>query len=308
MSDLAKLILKLQLEAKYQKEEIESKLKPKSKTKIKNSKKFVSTQIKSIKEKAVNLKNINSQKFTGSNKINLKNSAKNKFQTVSNKTNFSSVGSVSTISNFSGSSSFPNGFLSDKKFQPSQSISVVVKSNYTMAGRFQNGRRVSTKAVKSLSTASIDYISNHGNLDLENREELSSLYNSDGERLSKEELKELKKEIYQDKELTAMRRIVISPKEDISREDMKDLTREIMKSFEEQTDKNLNYHFAIHTDTEHIHSHVVITGTNRDINFTKEQLQTFREISQEKTLEITKEKEVELEKDLHLKQTREIEL
>ena len=310
MIDLAKTILQLQLKAEYEKREIEAKLKPKSKTKIKikNNKKFVSAKTKRIKEKAVNLKSLNSKNFVVSNKINLKNSAKNKFQSISKKTNFSSVGSVSNISSFSSSYSSLNCFLSDKKFQPSQITNVVIKSNYTMAGRLQKGKRVSVKAVKSLSSASLDYISNHGNRDLENNEELSSLYDSDGERLSKEEFKELKKEIYQDNELTAMRRIVISPKEELSREDMKDLTLEIMKSFEDQTGKNFNYHFAIHTDTDHIHSHVVITGTNRDINLTKEQLQTFKDIASEKTLEMTKERDIEIEKDLHIKKDREIEL
>ncbi len=307
MIDLAKTILQLQLKAEYEKREIEAKLKPKSKTKIKikNNKKFVSTQTKRIKEKAINLKSLNSKDFVVSNKINLKNSAKNKFQTIANNSISSSVKSVS---NLNSPISFPNGFLSNKSSKTANSINVVVKSNYTMAGRLQNGKRVSVKAVKSLSSASLDYISNHGNRDLESNEELTSLYDSDGDRLSKEEFKELKKEIYQDSELTAMRRIVISPKEDLSRENMKDLTLEIIKSFEDQTGKNLNYHFAIHTDTDHIHSHVIITGTNRDINFTKQQLQTFKDIASEKTLEMTKERDIEIEKDLHIKQTREIEL
>ena len=255
----------------------------------------------------------NTKSFASSNKKSLTGKTANNLQSFSSKSSFdNSIKSADIenlyMPNFKSNNAFKNSFLSNKQHKASKGINVVVKSNYTMAGRLKNGKRISTKAVKSLSNASLDYISNHGNRDIENSEELSSLYDNNGERLSKEKFNELKKEIYKDSEITAMRRIVISPKEELSREDMKNLTVEIMRDFEEQTGKNLNYHFAVHTDTEHIHSHVVITGTNRDINFTKEQLQMFREISEEKTLQYTKEQTKELEKNLNIKRIQEVEL
>ncbi len=259
------------------------------------------------------IKTNNTKSYENFSKKNFDRKSANRLQSFSSKSylksNIENTGIKKLYTpSFKSHNSFKNSFLSSKQHKASKGINVVVKSNYAMAGRLKNGKRISTKAVKSLSTASLDYISNHGSRDLENSEELSSLYDNNGERLSKEEFKELKKEIYKDDSLTAMRRIVISPKEDIPREDMKNLTVEIMRDFEEQTGKNLNYHFAVHTDTEHIHSHVVITGTNRDINFTKEQLQVFREISEEKTLQYTKEQTKELEKNLNLKRVQEIEL
>lgn len=313
MTDIEKLIEELKRKAKKNKIKLEEQtIKTSSKTTNENTQKSISTEATKIKEQAINLK------YNSSQSQNIKNSKIRSYQksnhNFSNQQNSSNINVSNTDTtsfyniNFNSHKYFNNSFLSNKQHKASKGINVVVKSNYSMAGRLRNGKRVSAKAVKSLSTASLDYISNHGSKDLENSEELSSLYDSNGDRLTKEEFKELKKEIYQDSELTAMRRIVISPKEDLSREDMKNLTVEIMRDFEEQTGKNLNYNFAVHTDTEHIHSHVVITGTNRDINFTKEQLQKFREISEEKTLQLTKERTLEVNKNLNLKQTKEVEL
>ena len=313
MTELEKFIEELNRKSKRKKipnEDIEHILKSK---KSNNSSALSRANLNTVTTSSS--KTNNTKSYANFSKKNFDSKSANRLQSFSNKSSFDNSIKSANIKNLytpniKSHNLFKNSFLSDKQHKAGNGINVVVKSNYAMSGRLKNGKRISKKAVKSLSTASLDYISNHGNKDLENSEELSSLYDSNGERLSKEEFKELKKEIYQDDSLTAMRRIVISPKEDIPREDMKSLTVEIMRDFEEQTGKNLNYHFAVHTDTEHIHSHVVITGTNRDINFTKEQLQKFREISEEKTLQYTKEQTKELEKNLNLnlKRVQEVEL
>ena len=58
-----------------------------------------------------------------------------------------------------------------------------------------------------------------------------------------------------------------------------------MQDFKEQNGKDFEFKFAIHTDTEQIHAHITAYGSNADINFTKEHLQSFKEIVGEKSEE-----------------------
>jgi len=181
-----------------------------------------------------------------------------------------------------------------------QSTKVIVKTNFSMSGRLHKGKRTTKKAVGNHSSSALDYINNHGNRDLEQNTELSNIYNELGDRITKEEFKEIKSYFKNDNEISAMRRIVISPKEALNREDMKSLTIKIMNEFEEKTGKNLDYKFAVHTDTEHIHAHILITGTNHDINFSKEQLSMFKQTAQEITKDLELERERNLEKNISL--------
>lgn len=73
-----------------------------------------------------------------------------------------------------------------------------------------------------------------------------------------------------------------------------------MQNFEEQTGKNFEFKFAIHTDTAQIHSHIICYGKNSDINFTKEHLQNFKVLVGEKTNKILLDKQLEKDRDLTL--------
>ena len=107
---------------------------------------------------------------------------------------------------------------------------------------------------------------NHGSKDLENDSSLSNTYHENGERMTKEEFKELDKD------------------------------------FKEENGKDFEFKFAIHTDTEQIHAHITAYGNNADINFTKEHLQSFKEIVGEKSEEILLDKQLEQDRELTLNQ------
>lgn len=180
--------------------------------------------------------------------------------------------------------------------------SVVVKTNFEMSGRLnKNGKRPNSKEVGSHASASMNYIDNHGANDLESSETLSNTYHENGDRMTKEEFKELQSDLKSDTQ--AFRRIIIDVNQkDFTREDLNKLVRESMQQFKEDTRKDFEFKFALHFDTDQPHAHITAFGSNADINFTKEHLQNFKEIIGEKTEEITLEKELEHDRDLSLNQ------
>lgn len=178
---------------------------------------------------------------------------------------------------------------------------VVVKSNFEMAGRLnKSGKRPNAKAVGSHAFASLNYMNNHGANDLENSEELSNTFGADGNRMDKETFEALKVELNDG--IGAFRRIVIDAGQEFNREDMNRLVNETMQSFQQQTGKQFDYAFAVHNDTEHIHAHVLAYGESSEINMTKEHLQLFKETAGEKTNELLVEKELDQERHLSLHQ------
>ena len=119
--------------------------------------------------------------------------------------------------------------------------------------------------------------------------------------MTKEEFKELDKDLKEDTQ--AFRRIIIDAgQKEFNREDLNKLVRESMQDFKEQNGKDFEFKFAIHTDTEQIHAHITAFGSNANINFTKEHLQSFKEIVGEKSQEILLEKQLEQDKELTLNQ------
>ena len=178
--------------------------------------------------------------------------------------------------------------------------SIIVKTNFEMAGRLnKNGKRPTSKEVGSNASASLSYVDNHGSEDLENIEELSNTYNELGSRITKDELKELQSDLKND--IQSFRRIIIDTgQKDFNRDDLNKLVVETMQNFKEQSGKNFEFKFAIHTDTQQIHSHVIAYGKNNDINFTKEHLQNFKILVGEKTNEILLDKQLEKDRDLTL--------
>jgi uncharacterized protein YktA (UPF0223 family) len=180
--------------------------------------------------------------------------------------------------------------------------SIIVKTNFEMAGRLnKSGKRPTSKEVGTHASASLNYMDNHGSKDLENDSSLSNTYHENGERMTKEEFKELDKNLKEDTQ--AFRRIIIDTgQKEFNREDLNKLVRESMQDFKEQNGKDFEFKFAIHTDTEQIHAHITAYGSNADINFTKEHLQSFKEIVGEKSEEILLDKQLEQDKELTLNQ------
>jgi len=175
-----------------------------------------------------------------------------------------------------------------------QGSTVVVKSNYKVAGRRYKDGIASRKSVGSHAAASLDYINNHGAGDLEQDENLSNVYDEYGERLTKEEFKDLIKSLKHDEENQAFRRSVISiDKEDLTREDLVEIVKNSMNEFMDKTENSFDFKFAIHTDTDNIHAHVIATGNAKDIMINKEQLLDLKLTIAEKTEERLVEKQLE---------------
>ena len=228
-------------------------------------------------------------------KINNKSFNKNH---TSKTSSGSSHGGGSHISFYTGSSSksvSKGGVVINNQ-------SVIVKTNFEMAGRLnKSGKRPTSKEVGSHASASLNYIDNHGSKDLENDSLLSNTYHENGERMTKEEFKELDKDLKEDTQ--AFRRIIIDTgQKEFNREDLNKLVRESMQDFKEQNGKDFEFKFAIHTDTEQIHAHITAYGSNANINFTKEHLQSFKEIVGEKSEEILLDKQLEQDRELTLNQ------
>jgi len=187
-----------------------------------------------------------------------------------------------------------------------QGQTIVVKTNYEVAGKMKrDGSRATRKDVGSHASASLSYMNNHGSEDILDNN-LSNIYNEEGERLTKEEFKELKQAMESGEKFQAMRRVMIDPgqEDNLTREEMNRIVRESMNDFMRKTDKEFDFKFAIHTDKielgGNMHSHVLITGSARDININREQLQTLKQTISEKTNEVLQEKNLEksLEKEL----------
>lgn len=206
-------------------------------------------------------------------------------------------GSISTYSK-----SWNNTSSTSKGGVVVQNRSVVVKSNFEMAGRLnKSGKRPNAKAVGSHASASLDYMDNHGAKDLEKVDELSNTYDQNGERMDKDEFNEIKKELNEG--IGAFRRTVIDVgHNELDRDDLNRLVRESLQEFQEQTGKQFNYVYAIHTDTDHIHVHTLSYGESHQINMTKEHLQLFKQTVGEKTNELLQEHKLEHDRDLSLNQ------
>lgn len=179
---------------------------------------------------------------------------------------------------------------------------VIVKTNFEMAGRLnRSGKRPNAKAVGSHASASLNYMDNHGAKDLEENEALSNTFDSNGERMSKEEIEGLKQELNEG--IGAFRRTVIDAgHNEFDRDDMSRLVSEAMQEFKEQTGKEFDYVYAVHTNTDHTHAHILSHGESSEINMTKDHLQLFKEIVGDKTNELLHEKELNHDRDLTLNQ------
>ena len=314
MNDLLK---ELKIEELLQKE-----LKKVRKDKKKKSNIFLNLQ----SNNESNFKNFSSSDFS----LKIKNTTNNylKNNVSNNKTlKINSTNSETGSSNFtSNNSTIKNHSCNISHFSGSRKIiglrndfthkkgvvvnkqSIVLKTNFEMSGRMnKKGLRPTSKQVGTHASSSLNYMNNHGSKDLEKEVELSNIYDKNGDLISKENLEQIKKDL--DNGIQGFRRTMIDVgQKDFSRDNLNKLVRESMQQLIEKTGKNFEYNFAIHTNTDHIHAHIVSYGKNSDINLTKEQLQIFKEIIGSKTNEILLEMQNELKRDnvLELKNEKEI--
>lgn len=252
---------------------------------------------------SLNSKTNSSKKISQNSKtINPTPLSNHDFNSVKSSSITSSASSGGGSGSLSFGSSVTNSNTHSKGGVVVNNQSVVVKTNFEMAGRLNTkGKRPNSKEVGSHASASLSYMDNHGARDLEENDTLSNTYHENGDRMSKEEFKDLQNDLKEGTQ--AFRRVVVDVgQKEFDREDLNKLIREGMQEFKEHTGKDLEYKFAIHTDTESLHAHITAFGSNADINFTKDHLQDFKEIIGEKSQEILLEKSLEHDKDLSLNQ------
>jgi len=174
-----------------------------------------------------------------------------------------------------------------------EGMSIFLKRNYEIAGKMNaNGKRSSKKSIGSHASASLNYMNNHGNDDIKNDNELSNIYDESGERMSREEFEDFRKELHENG-LNASSRNVISTGQILSRDEYVGLIKDSMDTFKDLTDKDFGYKFAIHTDHEIPHAHVFLYSEDgRDVMMNKEQMHLLKEIVGDKTESLLIEKEI----------------
>jgi len=124
-------------------------------------------------------------------------------------------------------------------------------------------------------------------------EELSHLYDKDARKLSTKQEAELISNL-ETKGITSFRRIMISPERDTTAEEMAQITKRTLAAFEEKTGKKYDAVFAIHTNTEHTHAHILITSNKYNyLRLSKQELRLLRQTAVIKTNEIHKERQAE---------------
>lgn len=195
----------------------------------------------------------------------------------------------------------PSGFTRYRNHQiRSSNSNAVIKTNYCFAGhsKGKNGKRLNKAEVISKAQANLNYITRDGaNQDLE-KENFSTLYNSTGKMLDNDEYAAFKSDI-KEMDIAGFRRVVISPENDLSREEMKDLVTMSLKDFSRETGKDADFVFSIHTNTDHTHAHVLIVSEHfNDLKWSQNDLQHFKEIVAENTREIISERELVVDKAL----------
>lgn len=202
-----------------------------------------------------------------------------------NDTNISTSHQNNTSFNFKITTN--NGFkINGKQF--------IVKSTgfYETGGLAKDGtkNRLTKEAVGKGAASALSYINRSDSVqDIQKNEEESLVYNME-KQLSSTEFIEKIDEYKQGKE--AFHHLVISPGQDLSRDEMISLARNTLAKFQEKTGKKLECHFAFHTDKGrdeegkfiNSHIHVIAVGSKSDVRFTPAQLQEFKVIACQETV------------------------
>ncbi len=155
-----------------------------------------------------------------------------------------------------------------------KSTTIVLKTNYVKSGfNYKTGNTVSNKQVGEHAGKAISYVERDGaSKDIDNSE--SNLYDRHGERLSHEDYAELQEKLNEGVE--AFRRFEFSPGLDMNREELVEAVSNAIETFNSEYGKNVETHFAVHTNTDNIHAHIFMEGEKNDITMSKEQLQAFK--------------------------------
>jgi|GEM_PF-3590864 len=167
---------------------------------------------------------------------------------------------------------------------------VIIKTNFKQSSSGFNRQAIGKSAV-----ANIKYISRQkANEHEEQRDEaISHLYDKEARKLSVDEEKELI-ELLETKGTTSFRRIMISPEKNTTVQEMAQITKRTLAAFEEKTGKKYDAVFAIHTNTEHTHAHILITSNKYNyLRLSKQELRLLRQTAIQKTNEIHKERQQE---------------
>jgi hypothetical protein len=194
---------------------------------------------------------------------------------------------------------------------------VVVKYEYSIAGRMNKGVRHSATDIGASSGRLLNYMNHHGSEDLEKKDEkeniknLTNIYNEDGSRMTEDEHKKLIKEFNSEKGVKANGAVIIDNGSSMTREEMSRQVRDVMQKFKEETGKDFEYKYAIHTDKieqgGNIHAHILLTSDNgKDVQMTKEQLGKFKDITANSAQEIMNERSF-LEKIHHARIDKQLE-
>ncbi len=151
---------------------------------------------------------------------------------------------------------------------------VIFKTNFTQTGYNKSSKTVlNSSQVGSKAAANIDYIDRDKANEREENEALSNSY-SMTEKLTKEDLESLKNDIKEGTE--SFRRDVVSLGFDdkLTTKEQLEIIRESYNSFNNDFKKNPeNIIISIHTNTDHKHAHVLVTGKKEDTQLNKQQLQ-----------------------------------
>jgi hypothetical protein len=184
-----------------------------------------------------------------------------------------------------------NSYLSySHTLSKNNSSGVIIKTNFKQSSSGTNRQAIGKSAV-----ANIKYISRQkANEHEEQRDEaLSHLYDKEARKLSADEEKELISNL-ENKGTTSFRRIMISPQKQTSAQEMAQIAKRTLAEFEEKTGKKYDAVFAIHTNTEHTHAHILITSNKYNyLRLSKQELRLLRQTAIVKTNEIHKEQQAE---------------
>ena len=170
------------------------------------------------------------------------------------------------------------------------SSGVIIKTNFKQSSSSTNRQAIGKSAVANMKYISREKANEH---EIDINEELSHLYDKDARKLSTKQEAELISNL-ETKGITSFRRIMISPERDTTAEEMAQITKRTLAAFEEKTGKKYDAVFAIHTNTEHTHAHILITSNKYNyLRLSKQELRLLRQTAVIKTNEIHKERQAE---------------
>lgn len=112
----------------------------------------------------------------------------------------------------------------------------------------------------------------------------TNIYDKFGEQINYRDFNKKKKDL-KEKGARGVLSLEVSPAENLSSEELKAVILNSIEKMEQATNKNLDWNFTIHTNTEHIHAHIDVLD-NKALRFSKEQLQAFKTLITESISEV----------------------